>query len=222
MKQFDAIMGKFDTSEPAEASTPVTQQENAEIPPENAIKLSVNMPIAHENNVREEEFALLRTPVIKLTRRQLYDEIWKISVAGVAKKYGIIYAHLMKQVKEANIPIPSSGYWTKLNCGKPVTKLELSEPFDEVVSIFDAAPKRRKAKPKETQKTKVSPEPLPKNEKVEEQPAPAVPAKDGSVTAAETMTDTQTSQEPKTVEQYGQTIMCTTAKRSIKKSGKLQ
>ena len=205
MKQFDAIMGKFDTSEPAEASTPVTQQENAEIPPENAIKLSVNMPIAHENNVREEEFALLRTPVIKLTRRQLYDEIWKISVAGVAKKYGIIYAHLMKQVKEANIPIPSSGYWTKLNCGKPVTKLELSEPFDEVVSIFDAAPKRRKAKPKETQKTKVSPEPLPKNEKVEEQPAPAVPAKDGSVTAAETMTDTQTSQEPKTVEQYGQT-----------------
>ncbi len=116
MKQFDAIMGKFDTSEPAEASTPVTQQENAEIPPENAIKLSVNMPIAHENNVREEEFALLRTPVIKLTRRQLYDEIWKISVAGVAKKYGIIYAHLMKQVKEANIPIPSSGYWTKLNC----------------------------------------------------------------------------------------------------------
>lgn len=41
-----------------------------------------------------------------------YDEIWEISVAGVAKKYDIPYAQLMKQVKEAAIPIPPSGYWT--------------------------------------------------------------------------------------------------------------
>ena len=58
----------------------------------------------------------------------------------------------MKQVKEANIPIPPSGYWTKLSFGKPVTKLELLEPFDEVVSIFDASLTIRKQKPKKTPK----------------------------------------------------------------------
>jgi len=87
---------------------------------------------------------LLRTPAIKLTRRQLYDEIWEISVAGVAKKYGFQYTQLMKQVKEANIPIPESGYWTKPTYGKPVTKTELSEPFDELLSIFNTAPTIRK------------------------------------------------------------------------------
>ena len=117
MKQFDAIMGKFDTSESAEICVPMARQDNMEIPSENAVKSPVSVPIAHENNVREEEFRVIQTPIIELTRRQLYDEIWEISVAGVAKKYGIIYAHLMKQIKEANIPIPSSGYWTKLNCG---------------------------------------------------------------------------------------------------------
>lgn len=93
---------------------------------------------------------MLQPPVTKRTRRQLYDEIWEISVAGVARKYGIPYAHLMKQVKEANIPVPPSGYWTKLSFGKPVVKLELSEPFDEVVLIFGTSLATGKQKLKET------------------------------------------------------------------------
>ena len=76
--------------------------------------------------------------MITLTCRQLYDEIWEISVAGVAKKYGVPYAQLMKQVKEAGIPIPPSGYWTKVNFEKPVTKIALTEPFDEMVSLSGA------------------------------------------------------------------------------------
>ena len=66
--------------------------------------------------------AVLEHSEIVITRKQLYDEIWEMSVAGVAKKYSIPYAHLMKQIKEAGIPIPPSGYWTKLNFNKPVTK----------------------------------------------------------------------------------------------------
>jgi hypothetical protein len=94
----------------------------------------------------KEETTVPENPIIKMTRKQLYDEIWEISVAGVAKKYDIPYAHLMKQIKEAGIPIPPSGYWTKLSHGKPVTKLGLPEPANEVLSIYKIAPVTRKKK----------------------------------------------------------------------------
>lgn len=64
---------------------------------------------------------------LKLTREQLYNEIWEISVAGVAKKYNAAYNDLLKLCKEADIPIPPSGYWTKLKFGKPVEQISLQE-----------------------------------------------------------------------------------------------
>ena len=82
---------------------------------------------------------------IKLTREQLYNEIWKISVAGVAKKYNAAYAELLKLCKEKDIPIPPSGYWTKLSFGKPVTQTPLPEsPISEVTLPANSAPKRSK------------------------------------------------------------------------------
>lgn len=85
-------------------------------------------------------------PDIEMTRKQLYDEIWEISVAGVANKYNLPYTHLMKQIKDAGIPIPPSGYWTKLNFNKPVTKLALPEPADDIVLISSRPPSARKKK----------------------------------------------------------------------------
>lgn len=38
---------------------------------------------------------------IRLTRKQLYEEIWNISVAGVSKKYGIPYAKCLATIKAA-------------------------------------------------------------------------------------------------------------------------
>ncbi len=74
--------------------------------------------------------------VAKLSRQELYDKIWEISVAGVAKEFDIPYSQLMKQVKATNIPIPPSGYWTKISFGKPVEKTPLNEPADTIVSLF--------------------------------------------------------------------------------------
>ncbi len=85
-------------------------------------------------------------PLLAISRQQLYDEIWEISVAGVAKKYDLPYTHLMKQIKAADIPVPPSGYWVKLGFGKPVTKLELPEPANEMISIFKTALATRKTK----------------------------------------------------------------------------
>ena len=48
---------------------------------------------------------LSEKPVITLAR----NEVWKISVAGMAKKYTIPYAHLFKQIKAANLPMPLDG-----------------------------------------------------------------------------------------------------------------
>jgi hypothetical protein len=59
--------------------------------------------------------------IVKLSRKQLYDEIWLFSVAGVARKYNLNYSRLIRSCKEAGIPYPSSGYWTRKNMGKDVS-----------------------------------------------------------------------------------------------------
>jgi len=63
----------------------------------------------------------------KLTREQLYNEVWEISIAGVAKKYNAPYDEMLKLCKEADIPGPPSGYWSKLKFGKPVTQIPIPE-----------------------------------------------------------------------------------------------
>ncbi|MEG6512511.1 hypothetical protein V6C32_11365 [Desulforamulus ruminis] len=81
----------------------------------------------------------------KLTREQLYTEIWDISVSGVAKKYNVPYAELLKLCRETDIPYPPSGYWTQLNFGKPVTKTPLPESsITEVTLPANSTPKRSK------------------------------------------------------------------------------
>lgn len=77
----------------------------------------------------------MQTKIIQFTRQQLYNEIWIYSVAGVAKKYGIPYHLLMRQVKDAAIPYPPSGYWTKLSFGKPVEQTALTGPADQIVQL---------------------------------------------------------------------------------------
>lgn len=78
---------------------------------------------------------MIETLVVKLSRQELYDKIWEVSVAGVSKEYGIPYSQLLKQVKAADIPVPPSGYWTKLSFGKPVEKTLLNGSGDTVVSL---------------------------------------------------------------------------------------
>lgn len=62
-----------------------------------------------------------------ISRQKLYDEIWKYSAAHTAQKYGINYTRFLNFCKENNIPVPPSGYWTKLSFGKPVKHIPLPE-----------------------------------------------------------------------------------------------
>lgn len=74
--------------------------------------------------------------VTKLTRKQIYDEVWSISISGMVKKYDIAYSLLWKQVKDANIPIPPAGYWTKKEYGKETVVAELTGDSDEIVELY--------------------------------------------------------------------------------------
>ena len=84
---------------------------------------------------RKEDGETMPSLTVELTRKELYEEIWKLSVAGVARKYGIPYAKCLTQIKAAQIPIPPSGYWTKINFGKQVKQIPLPGDGDIIVTL---------------------------------------------------------------------------------------
>lgn len=178
------------------------------------VNLAAVMPEQNQND-RKEEVIMPEEPPIEMTRKQIYDEIWEISVAGVAKKYNIQYTWLMKQVKEADIPIPPSGYWAKLSVGKPVTKPELTEPVSGIVLITKTMPTSRKRKvsgktqpvkkeDKILSETKNEPTISEANVIVDEPVDQEILTADASLMNSET-TDEQPLVEPKIFEQYGKT-----------------
>lgn len=85
---------------------------------------------------RKEDEKVKSHTVTKLTRKQIYDEVWSISISGMVKKYDIAYSLLWKQVKDANIPIPPAGYWTKKEYGKETVVAELTGDSDEIVELY--------------------------------------------------------------------------------------
>lgn len=92
---------------------------------------------------------------VMLSRQQLYDEIWQMSVAGVARKYNLNYAKLIAKCKAADIPFPSSGYWTRKNMGKDVSGevVELPPSNIENIELLLAGAKVEKKKPMGTEKS---------------------------------------------------------------------
>lgn len=72
---------------------------------------------------------------ITLTREELYDEVWELSVSGVAKKYDVNYANLLRICKECDIPIPPQQYWFNKNTGKETRKEPLPKSQIEIVNL---------------------------------------------------------------------------------------
>lgn len=64
----------------------------------------------------------MKNSSIVLEREKLYQEIWEISLSGVAKKYNLNYSKLVQTCKDNNIPYPTSAYWTKKKMGLDITK----------------------------------------------------------------------------------------------------
>ena len=62
---------------------------------------------------------------MKLTRKELYDLVWKEPMTTVCKRFGITDNGLRKHCKSMNIPTPPAGYWAKLKHGKNPKKIPL-------------------------------------------------------------------------------------------------
>ncbi len=105
----------------------------------------------------KEEMVMSISTNVEMSREQLYNEIWEISVMGVAKKYNSPYSLLLKLCKEADIPIPPSGYWTKINFGKPVTQAPLPDSKTEMITLpnQDTSIIKTKEANKEVQNTRM-------------------------------------------------------------------
>lgn len=96
------------------------------------------------------------------TRKELYDAIWKMSLAGVARESDIPYSKLTSICKEENIPIPPAGYWTRIEFGKDVSgeKKILQGNPNKILTICENIEKPVKKEdvpvmqPKEHKKTK--------------------------------------------------------------------
>ena len=69
---------------------------------------------------------------MKISRQQLYDEIWQVSVAGVARKYNLNYSKLIAKCKECDIPFPPAGYWTRKSMGKDISREIIELPPSDI------------------------------------------------------------------------------------------
>lgn len=93
-----------------------------------------------ENNTEKNK------PEIVLSREDLYNEIWEISLSGVAKKYGISYARLRKECADADIPVPPPGYWSQIEYGKEVVKTPLPQTKGVVLNLSGNGTSRKNKK----------------------------------------------------------------------------
>jgi len=57
----------------------------------------------------------MNTRHIKLSREELFDEVWTDPISTLAKKYGLSDVGLAKICKRHSIPLPGRGYWAKKN-----------------------------------------------------------------------------------------------------------
>ena len=86
---------------------------------------------------------------MEITRKELYKKIWKEPVTKVAEKMGVPAPILRKYCHLLNIPTPSSGYWSKLQFGKPVEIPPLPAFKDKEIPTLDSFQKPKKKKERE-------------------------------------------------------------------------
>ncbi len=65
------------------------------------------------------------TQPTKVTRDELYGEVWETPMRRLAERFGISGNGLAKICDREDVPYPPRGYWAKLTAGKPVTRAPL-------------------------------------------------------------------------------------------------
>jgi hypothetical protein len=73
----------------------------------------------------------------KISRQELYDLVWSKPMTALAKEYNISYSELRKIAKKLDITFPQLGHWSKLQHGKKVKTIPLSQDFtgEETITL---------------------------------------------------------------------------------------
>ena len=64
---------------------------------------------------------------IRVTRQELYEKVWQMSLKRLADEWGTSYVQLVGACEAINVPRPPGGHWVRLSSGLPVEKFQLPE-----------------------------------------------------------------------------------------------
>lgn len=88
----------------------------------------------------------MNSSIVKLSREELYKQIWKTPARVLAEQFDISDVGLAKTCKRMGIPRPPRGYWARREAGKEVKAVPLppAKPTDKLSVEFHRAthPKR--------------------------------------------------------------------------------
>jgi hypothetical protein len=100
--------------------------------------------------------------VVTITRKELYDRIWKDSARKVARELGITDVQILLICRQYQIPKPSSAYWAAVARGKPSEKPLLPEVADGIGATVEINRAKKPVSPQASPPSSASstPEPI--------------------------------------------------------------
>jgi len=72
----------------------------------------------------------------KITREQLYKEVWLRPLREIAKDFNVSDVAVVKACKKNNIPRPAQGHWAKLKAGNNNYSLSISTRYDKPATFI--------------------------------------------------------------------------------------
>lgn len=63
---------------------------------------------------------------MKITREQLHDLVWSMPITEIARQSGVRDQHIARACAGAEVARPRAGYWQKVEHGKSVTRIALT------------------------------------------------------------------------------------------------
>jgi hypothetical protein len=69
---------------------------------------------------------------VRISRAELFDQVWKTPLMRLGPQYGITDKGLAKICDRLNVPYPPAGYWLRVNAGKSPEKASLPPAKEDV------------------------------------------------------------------------------------------